>query len=83
MFRIKVNTEKYDNDIRYEVNKFLFDLKNGSYYTHPDFFQQVKLEMLDNVRKNSNKSVIVFIGNSKLILSHLNILKPNVVRYIQ
>jgi len=93
--KLKIDSEKFDNDVQIEIDKSLYNVKSNYFKKHPIKFNNiihyVSLNELNqtisnsitfnNTRRNFTSEVIIIVGNAKQILRYFTVLKPEVVKF--
>jgi len=88
----KVDSGHFENNVRSEIKKSVYNVDKDFFEVSPKIFQKVTLTRLnqflastDMVKLKRNKmvaKVIVIVGNPRLILKNFKVLRPEIIRYI-
>ena len=93
--KLKIDSEKFDNDVQIEIDKSLYNLKNNYFKKLPVKFDNiihyVSLNELNqtisnsitfkNTRRNFTSELIIIVGNAKQILRYFTVLKPEKIEF--
>ncbi len=77
--KCKVKTEHFDNDVETKIGTFNFQTGYNSSQQLPNLLQQVSTTSIRRVIGIPQQSIIVIVGNSKLVSDQINILKKPII----
>lgn len=80
--KYKVSTEDFDSEITTPFDTYRFQSVLSSPKQLPSLLQQVSTTSIKQAMESPRQSIIVIVGNSKLIMDHINILKQPIIYQI-
>jgi hypothetical protein len=76
-----VKTAELRHDFRYEIFNFLSGRESGQYAVTSSLLQKISMSKLNRLTEKKTPSMIVIVGNWDRIQSHLNMVRPSVIRF--